>query len=106
MPRSSITKGHERSRPVFVEWHKHKGMMRFYRKFFRSQYPGAVMWLVTLGVWLRFSAVASYHTVRRVGHALRLDEDRGHLTVTAPLPAPVGPCCSHDGFTDFRPPRE
>ena len=61
-----------RSRPVFVEWHKHKGMMRFYRKFFRSQYPGAVMWLVTLGVWLRFSAVASYHTVRRVGHALRL----------------------------------
>ncbi|MDN5836993.1 MAG: glycosyltransferase family 2 protein, partial [Nitrosospira sp.] len=24
-----------RARPIFVEWHKHKGMMRFYRKFFR-----------------------------------------------------------------------
>ena len=23
-----------KSRPIFVEWHKHKGMMRFYRKFF------------------------------------------------------------------------
>lgn len=45
------------TRPVFVEWHKHKGMVRFYRKFFRHQYPGALMWLVTLGVWLRFCAV-------------------------------------------------
>lgn len=55
-----------RSRPIFVEWHKHKGMMRFYRKFFRHQYPGALMWLVTLGVWLRFGAVAFYHAVQRV----------------------------------------
>ena len=43
-----------RSRPVFVEWHKHKGMMRFYRKFFRRQYPGVLMVLVAGGVWLRF----------------------------------------------------
>ncbi|WP_417219335.1 glycosyltransferase family 2 protein [Achromobacter spanius] len=55
-----------RSRPVFVEWHKHRGMMRFYRKFFRHQYPGALMWLVTAGVWLRFSLVAVYYTVRRL----------------------------------------
>ena len=54
------------SRRLFVEWHKHKGMVRFYRKFFRYQYPGALMWLVTLGVWLRFSLVAVYLTVRRV----------------------------------------
>lgn len=54
-----------RSRPVFVEWHKHRGMMRFYRKFFRYQYPGALMWLVIAGVWLRFSLVAVSHTVRR-----------------------------------------
>jgi len=53
-----------RSRPVFVEWHKHKGMMRFYQKFFRHQYPGVLMALVALGVWLRFVAVASYHSVR------------------------------------------
>lgn len=54
-----------RSRPVFVEWHKHKGMVRFYRKFFGHQYPGALMWLVTLGVWLRFGLAAVYLTARR-----------------------------------------
>lgn len=47
-----------RSRPLFVEWHKHRGMMRFYGKFFRHQYPGALMLLVGLGVWLRFAAIA------------------------------------------------
>lgn len=55
-----------RARPVFVEWHKHRGMMRFYRKFFRQQYPGALMWLVAAGVWLRFGAVAAYYTARRL----------------------------------------
>lgn len=48
-----------RSRPLFVEWHKHKGMVRFYRKFFRHQYPGFLMGLVVLGVWLRFVLVAT-----------------------------------------------
>ena len=56
-----------RSRPIFVEWHKHKGMMRFYRKFFRNQYPGVLMWLVAIGVWLRFTSVALYHTMRHIG---------------------------------------
>lgn len=51
-----------RSRPIFVEWHKHRGMMRFYRKFFQHQYPGPLMWLVALGIWLRFGFVASYHS--------------------------------------------
>jgi GT2 family glycosyltransferase len=61
-----------RSRPVFVEWHKHKGMMRFYRKFFRHQYPGVLMSLVMVGVWLRFGLVASYYTAMRAMRALRL----------------------------------
>lgn len=55
-----------RSRPIFVEWHKHKGMMRFYRKFFRRQYPGVVMGLVALGIWLRFGLVAGYYTFKRM----------------------------------------
>ena len=54
-----------RSRPIFVEWHKHKGMMRFYRKFSRNEYPGAMMWLVGLGIWLRFAVLAATHTARR-----------------------------------------
>lgn len=55
-----------RTRPVVVEWHKHSGMMRFYRKFYRHQYPGALMWLVAAGVWLRFGALAVLYTARRL----------------------------------------
>jgi len=55
-----------RSRPIFVEWHKHRGMVRFYRKHFRNQYPSVLMWLVILGVWLRFAAVLTHHTVRQM----------------------------------------
>ena len=53
-----------RSRPFFVVWHKHRGMIRFYGKFFRHQYPGILWVLVVIGVWLRFSLVASYYTLR------------------------------------------
>lgn len=58
-----------KSRPFFVEWHKHHGMIRFYRKFFRHQYPGLFMWLVIFGVWLRFVAIVIYYSFR---HAMRL----------------------------------
>ncbi|QDU10959.1 glycosyltransferase family 2 protein [Gimesia aquarii] len=54
-----------RSRRVFVEWYKHKGMMRFYQKHFRHQYPGIIMWFVVLGVWIRFGLLACYFSVRR-----------------------------------------
>jgi GT2 family glycosyltransferase len=57
--------GCSRSRPLFVEWHKHRGMMRFYRKFFKHQYPGPLMWLVALGIWFRFGLVASYLSALR-----------------------------------------
>lgn len=49
------------SRPVAVELYKHQGMLRFYRKFFRHQYPGVLMWLVTAAVWIRFFLVAAGH---------------------------------------------
>ena len=55
-----------KARPVFVEWHKHKGMMRFYHKFFRHQYPGVLLWIVGIGVWLRFSAVAVLYSARNL----------------------------------------
>lgn len=54
------------SRYVFVEWHKHKGMMKFYRKFFRHQYPGALMWLVATGIWLRFGGIILYRSLQRL----------------------------------------
>jgi GT2 family glycosyltransferase len=65
-----------RKRPFFVEWHKHKGMLRFYRKFFRHQYPGILMWLVVIGVWFRFGGVLVYHTLRRSFRWLGLGHGR------------------------------
>ncbi len=55
--------GCSKNRVVFIEWQKHKGMMRFYKKFFRHQYPGVLLWLVGAGVWLRFGMVAARHGV-------------------------------------------
>jgi GT2 family glycosyltransferase len=55
-----------RSCRLFVEWHKHKGMLRFYRKFFRHQYPGMLMGLVVAGVWLRFGLSVVSITAQRV----------------------------------------
>lgn len=47
-----------KDRPVFVLWHKHKGMIHFYRKFFRHQYSGLLMPLVAVAVWTRFMLLA------------------------------------------------
>jgi GT2 family glycosyltransferase len=47
-----------RDRPVFVSWHMHKGMARFYRKFFRHQYPAPLMVGVFGAVWVRFVILA------------------------------------------------
>ncbi len=42
------------SNPYRVNWHLHKGMLRFYRKFYRSKYPIVVRVAVYLGVCARF----------------------------------------------------
>lgn len=64
-----------RNRPVFVQWHKHKGMMRFYNKFFRHQYPSVLMIFVVAGVWIHFGLVAAHHATRRAGQALGCGRD-------------------------------
>jgi hypothetical protein len=45
-------------RPVFVEWHKHLGLTRFYWKFFRRQHGGIWLPVVAAGVWSHFMLVA------------------------------------------------
>ncbi len=55
-----------RKKRMFVEWHKHRGMMIFYKKFFRHQYPAGLMALVAAGVWMRFCMLAVYHTANRM----------------------------------------
>lgn len=59
-----------RTRPLFVEWHKHVGMVRFYRKHFRHQYPAGLMALVIVAVGLRFTAIAARVSVGRLGRAV------------------------------------
>lgn len=54
-----------KSRPVFVEWHKHKGMTRFYRKFFRASYSAPLLYLVLVAIWCRFGLVAFKCWLRR-----------------------------------------
>ncbi len=41
--------------PLRILWYKHRGMVRFYRKFFRHQYPFIVMAAVVVAVWIRFA---------------------------------------------------
>ena len=53
-----------RDRPVRVLWHKHRGMVRFYRKFFRDAYPAPLMWAVFAGIGVRFVALAAVALVR------------------------------------------
>jgi GT2 family glycosyltransferase len=48
-----------RARPIRVELYKHRGMIRFYRKFFRDRYPLLLMWGVAAAVWTRFALKAT-----------------------------------------------
>lgn len=69
-------KGHcSRASPIFVEWNKHKGMIRFYRKFFRRQYPGLLMGMVVVGVWTRFTVISAYYLLDRFRNKLALRRD-------------------------------
>ncbi len=90
-----------KSRPVFVEWHKHRGMVRFYHKFFKHQYPGPLMWLVMLGVWMRFAALAGLRTTQRWVRGKR----RMPGSVETGLPHPSGACSdtfSNDDLSEAR----
>jgi len=53
-------------RPLRVEWHKHRGMLRYFRKFFLRDYPLPLAWLVAVGVWLRFAGVAARVLFKRL----------------------------------------
>ena len=48
-----------RRRPVWVEWQKHRGMLRYFRKFDADAAPWWLRVLVPLGVWARFPLAAA-----------------------------------------------
>lgn len=47
-----------RARPLFVEWHKHRGLWRYFGKFEAAQRPPWVRCAVLLAIWLRFPVAA------------------------------------------------
>lgn len=53
-----------RGRPIWVEWHKHRGMWRFYRKFQAAGRPTLLNGLVLSGIWLHFLARAAKKSVQ------------------------------------------
>ncbi len=59
-----VWRASSRNRPFFVEWHKHHGMIRFYKKFFCTR-TFSLSWLfVVTGIWFRFLLVSTYHGSR------------------------------------------
>ncbi|HEY4126610.1 MAG TPA: glycosyltransferase family 2 protein [Gammaproteobacteria bacterium] len=51
---SHVQGASSRGRPVFVLWHKHRGMWRYYTKFLRASSPTWLTVLVYIGVYARF----------------------------------------------------
>lgn len=56
-----------RERPVRVEWHKHRGMVRYFRKFYRANHSRLFGWGIEGAVWTRFLGVALISLLRRAG---------------------------------------
>jgi GT2 family glycosyltransferase len=56
--------GSSRHRPLFVAWHKHRGMWRYFRKFDPAAHnplAGAFAWI---GIWAHFALAAAYQFAR------------------------------------------
>lgn len=47
-----------RTRPLFVEWHKHRGLWRYFRRFDAAGAPWPVRLAVWGAIWLRFPLAA------------------------------------------------
>ncbi|MBW8823969.1 MAG: glycosyltransferase family 2 protein [Xanthomonadales bacterium] len=54
-----------RSRPVFVEWHKHRGLWRYFRKFDAAQHGPLARLAVFAMIWARFPFAVSRAFARR-----------------------------------------
>lgn len=79
-------KGGSQVSQLFVEWHKHKGMTRFYRKFFRERYSWMMMWLVIFAVHVRFALLAPVLWAQSLWVRTHLREQRRVWGVEVALP--------------------
>jgi len=58
--------GSSRHRPLFVAWHKHRGMWRYFRKFDPAARNLLLRLLVGLGIWAHFALSAPLILARRM----------------------------------------
>jgi len=77
-------------RPVFVQWHLHRGMIRYYRKFLLKAYPAPVFGLVVAGV-----PVGDHGPARAEAHF-------GDMPVTLVARSDVNPESSIQWFLHYR----
>ena len=62
--------GHcSQAQPLRVEWHKHQGMARYYRKFLKSDHSLLTAVAVHLGIYGRFLLKAARLGVKKTNHA-------------------------------------
>lgn len=54
-----------RSRPLFVEWHKHRGLWRYFHKFEAARRSVPVRAGVFVAIWLRFPLAVARAALRR-----------------------------------------
>ncbi len=60
-----------RRRPLFVGFHKHRGMHRYFRKHERAGVPPPLAWLIEAGIWARFALLAPWLALRELAARLR-----------------------------------
>jgi hypothetical protein len=66
-----------RTRPLWVEWQKHRGLWRYFRKFDSAQNSALMQGLVWLGLWLHFWLLAAPAALWRRMNLKRLFSDKG-----------------------------
>ena len=54
-----------RARPLFVEWHKHRGLWRYFGKFEASRRAAPIRMAVFAAIWLRFPLAAARAWLKR-----------------------------------------
>ncbi len=68
------------SRPIRVEWYKHRGMWRYYDKFLAGQSPFYVTGVVRMGIVSRFFLIASANIFKRLLSVFRASQPTARQT--------------------------
>jgi GT2 family glycosyltransferase len=64
-----------RHRPVFVSWHKHRSMWRYYRSHEASSHAPWISLLTWCGLWMHFAVLAPFQLVHTGWRRLRATRD-------------------------------